>query len=1162
MPKCKPFITVVVVLGALLSFGSGLRAQSTFGTVLGTIKDKSGAVVPGATVALTNTDESSSRTVLTDSKGDYEVVDVKPGHYAVKVTKSGFESVEITGLQLTARQTLRADASLSVGQITQAVTVRGTALGVITTDTATISSTFDQLQIADLPLNYRASPTGNSPYYLLTVLPGVQSDNSGSLDIQGALQSQSEFTVDGVSTVDYTGNGPLRNAFPSSESLGEMKVQAVGAPAEFQDPADVTTISRSGTNTLHGSAFEYDQNAAFNSIPFGASSKPKLVANDFGASLGGPVQLPHLYHGRDKTFFFGDFEGYRSPRTGVIQNTVPTSAMRNGDLSQLCTSGFTNGICNTKSSQIDNLNGQPFLNDQIPTNMINSVPNKILTLYPLPNIKSTFTNDNFNANRPANLDSNTFDIRIDQNFGSKLATFGRITYKNAPQLIPQELLIPSSTQFEHDRLLVLSATYTLEPTVLNEFRFGLTDVTTGNANSFNGPAFANSLGLQGISDLWFNGITEVDFSGPTTSLNVDRLNGTGQSRSIEFLDNLSWVRGPHTLKFGIDTYSVRAVTTLSFFGADNYGTFNFNGLFTGNDFADFLLGIPGQSSLDDVREDNHGLSRHWALYAQDSYKVAPRLTLDYGLRWEYDPGYTDASGQIGNFNDHIPRSGQVIYPNGFANLLATSFLQSMDACPTAGIPGTAADPLGINGGPCTPVLTATQAGLPQGLRTTSKTFLPRFGFAYLPFHNDNTVVRGSIGSYQAVTLGSIYYSLTGTLQAYTQQFLNTLGPTGPAFAWPSTRTGASGFGAPAYGTDYFGTANQIYWKQPYSLQWAFSVEHNLGFATGLRVSYDGMKTTQLVWAPDWNQSLPSTIPYPDQPLSSRPFPNWGVVNSRDVGATANYNALQIEAQHRFARGLVFDSTYTWSRNLADNQGIDADASFCGEGGCNRSGSLYDRALEYGNTFGPRTHYWNTNLIYRLPVGSGQHFLSSANRVVNGFIGGWQVSNVFELQSGPWLSPYFSGADPSGSGIGTIGNRNSSPNRVGPAYPASQNANQWFLSSGFVCPGGDCLAGTSIAHPPIGKFGNAGVGTLEGPGTIDWDFGLFKSFHLSERASLRFEVSFVNVLNHVNLAPPDTKITDLNNPSQGACGFGCITAAQGLYQFSGGREGQIGARIDF
>ncbi|HKT11923.1 MAG TPA: hypothetical protein VJW77_08875, partial [Terriglobia bacterium] len=536
------------------------------------------------------------------------------------------------------------------------------------------------------------------------------------------------------------------------------------------------------------------------------------------------------------------------------------------------------------------------------------------------------------------------------------------------------------------------------------------------------------------------------------------------------------------------------------------------------------------------------------------------LTLDYGLRWEMHPGYTDASGNIGNFNDHIARSGRVLYPDGFANILSPAFLQSFDACPNAAIPATASDPASMNGAPCTPVLSASQAGFPQGLRATSKRFMPRFGFAYKPFHGDKTVVRGSLGAYQAATMGSVYYSLTGTLQAFTRQFLNSQGTTGPAFAWPVTGTGGAGFGAPQYGSAYFGTANQVNWKEPYSVQWSLSVEHNLGYSTGLRLSYIGMKTTNLVWAPNWNQSLPSTTPYQLQPLSSRPFPNWGRVESRDIGATAYYNAMEMEVHRQVGAALTFDSTYTYARNLADNQGPSSNGGFCGETACNRAGDLYNRNLEYGNTYGPR-HRWLTTVIYQLPFGSGQRFAKSSNPILNGIIGGWQMSNILEIQSGPFLTPYFSGGDPSGTGIGLEG-RSQFPDRIGAVSPGNPNAGEWFLSSGFACPGGDCKAGTSAAHPPIGRFGTASVGSLQGPGTIDWDLGLAKSFRLTEHATLQVQASFVNVLNHTNLGAPDMKITDVNNPSQGLCGFGCITAAQGLYEFAGAREGQIGARIDF
>ncbi|HLW78987.1 MAG TPA: TonB-dependent receptor [Terriglobia bacterium] len=1163
----------IVYLMALSALGAApLFAQSTLGTILGTVTDASGAVVAGCDVTVTNTDEGTSRSAKTDANGNFEMVNSKPGHYAVEATSAGFKTQRVQDLELLARQTLRVDVTLQLGQVTQQVQVEANA-GVINTETETVSSTYNSLQITNLPTNYRASGNGNSPYYLLEILPGVQTDNSGNLSIQGGLQSQSQFSVDGISTTDTTGNQPLRNAFPSAESIAEIKVQGVGSPAEFGDPGDVTTISKSGTNQLHGDGFWYHQNAALDSIPFGAASKPSKIANDFGGSVGGPVVIPNLYNGHDKTFFFGTFEGFRLPRSGVVQDKVPTQAMRNGDESYLCSAYDANGLCTPAALAAggvqlrDPFNGQPFKGNQIPQAMFNAASSKILSLYPLPNNGSGFTNNNYNVNVPANLDSNGFDVRGDQYFGKKLSVFGRFTYKNISTLSPTELLFPSSTDYERVRMLVTSATYTIKPTVLDEFRFGYTDDNFGNSNSFNGTAFSSGLGLNNIGQAFFNGVTEVDFTS-LSSLNVDRLNGNNQARTIEFTDNLTWVKARHTFKFGVDTRVIRGASPLGFYGADNYGTFAFDPTFTGNDFADFLLGAPTGSELDKVSQDNDGRSRHWALFGQDSFRVSPRLTVEYGVRWEYHPAYHDAGGNIGNFDNSVPLSGRVVYPDGFANILAPGFLQSFDACPTAAVPLTANDPTSINGAPCTPVLSASQAGLPQGLRTTGERFLPRLGFAYKPFSNDSTVVHGGVGAYEAASLGSIFYALTGTIQSDTRTYIN-VSPTGqPIFTWPATSTGGTGIGAPQYGQDYFGTANDIRWKEPYSLQWNVSVEHEVGLHTGVRVSYIGMKTTQLVWAPDYNQSAPSTIPYPEQPLSSRPFPNWGIVNTRAIGATANYNALQIEANHKFSTGLTFDSTYTWSKNMADNQGPQANGGFCAENSCNRSADLYGRDGEYGNTFGPRTQNWTTTLIYQLPFGTGKRFANTSSKVLNGIIGGWQTSNIFLVQSGPWLTPLFNSGDPSGSGSWFDG-RPQHPDRVGPAYSGTQNAGQWFASSGFVCPGASVISTTACSlgsggttPPPIGRFGTSGVGILEGPGTINWDFALAKSFNLSERAKLRVEVSFVNFLNHVNLGIPDMTITDPNSPSGGQCGFGCITSAQGLYQFAGARSGQIGARLEF
>jgi len=1149
---------------AFIALPAALRAQSTLGTILGTVTDSSGAVVPHCDVKITLNEEGTSRTLKTDSNGNYEAVNSKPGHYTVEVSDTGFQTSRVADLELAARQTLRVDVSLKVGQMAQTVEVNATSAGVISTETETIASSYNTLEITNLPTNYRASGNGNSPYYLLEILPGMQTDQSGNLSIQGGLQSQSQFSVDGISITDVTGNKPLHNAFPSAESISEMKVQGVGSPAEFGDPGDVTTTSKSGTNALHGSTFWYHQNAALNALPFGAIQKPAEIANDFGGSAGGPVVIPHLYNGKNKSFFFADYEGFRLPRTSTIENTVPTPAMKTGDMSYLCTqSGGTfngAGICSNTADQLYNpYTGNPYADNQITG--INPASKAFLGLYPNPNVGTAFTSANYRTNLPANLTSNGFDVRGDQYFGSKLSVTGRYTYKNIPQLSPEELSIPSSTNFEHVRMLVASATYTFRPTLLNEFRFGLTNDTSGTTNPYNGKSFTTALGFENINYLWFNGLPSLSFSGETTNLNADRMNSTGQSRTYEFADNLSWVKGRHTLKFGMDAEKMRAVSALGFFGADNYGSYVFNGMFTGNDFADFLIGAPSESDLDNVQLDNDGRNYKLALFAEDSFLVTKRLTLELGVRFEYHPGYTDASGQIGNFIQ-TPGSGGVVYPDGSASLLAISFLQGFDACPTAGLSGLASDPTSAHGAACTPVRTASQAGISEGLRATSKRFMPRFGFAYKLTNDAKTVLRGGIGAYQASTLGSVYYSLTGTLQAYTNTYYNTLAAGAPAYVWPQTSPAGATVGAAAYGTAYFGTANSINWKEPYSLQWNLSVERDLGFGTGLRLSYIGMKTTNLVWAPNDNQSLPSTIPFSEQPLSRRPYPNWGVVNSRSNGATANNDQAQVELTHRVGGGLTLDSTYTWSRNLADNQGAGNAGSLCGETACNRSEDFYDRRSEYGNTYAPYTHNWVSTMVYQLPVGRGKRFANTSNKILNGVIGGWQTNNVFTFHSGPWLTPYFSGGDPSGTGSGIIG-RAQRPDRIGNFIPSQKSAAEWIGGSGFACPGGSCSIGEGgSTPPPIGRFGTSGVGIVRGPGTIDWDSGISKSFKLTERAQLRFEVSFVNVMNHLNLGNPDLNITHVNNPSTGLCGFGCITSAQGLFSFAGARQGEIAARIDF
>ena len=1135
-------ICALSILCLILTLTSAY-GQSTYGAIIGTVKDTSGAVVANVSITVTNTDENTTREAHSNNNGNYELLNILPGHYTVTAAASGFETFTATELLLVARQTLRVDPELHVGQMSQAVTVESSEAGVIETDTQVIQETFDPQKLLNLPANIRAN--GNtSPYQLIQVLPGVQADDSGNFSIQGGLQSQTQYSLDGISITDVTGNSPLKNAFPSSESIAEIKVQGVGNPAEYGQVGDVTTISRSGTNQFHGDLFWYTQNAALNAINFGQTTKPKLIANDFGASVGGPVRIPHLYNGKDKTFFYGTYEGFRYPKTSTVQDTVPTQAMQSGNFS-------AEGV-----TIINPTTGAPFPNDTIPSNLISPVAQKILSLYPLPNAGETTSVHaaNYIVNRDTSYHSDQYDIRIDQYLGAKQSIFGRWTWKDITALSTNDLLIPSTTNPDNYRLLVLAYNYTIRPNLLNELRFGFTREDTGSTNPFDGKSFSASLGLQGLIGLpaFFNGLPEVDISN-LTGLTADRLQGITHGRTYQVVDNVTWTVGKHSMKFGFDYRHIQAIDPLGFIGGDNYGNFNFNGTFTKSPFADFLLGLPSTTGLDNVKQDNDGITSHYNAYAQDSFRVSPRLTLEYGLRFEFHPGYTDASGNIGNFNPNVAKSGAVIYPDGSADLLATGFLQSANACPQL---GSTSGP-SLNGAPCMPVLSASQAGLPESLRTAPHRFMPRFGFAYRPFDN-KTVIRGGFSVYNTEVLGSIYYALTGTLQAATFTYNNAITNGVPGIQWPNVKTGGSGITVPPAGTDYFGTANQINYKDPYSEQWNFSIDRDLGFNTGLRVSYIGMATRDLVWAPNLNQSTYSTTYYVDQPLTSRPFPNWGIINTRANGANANYNAFQMEVNHRYKSGITFNSAYTFAKADADNQGYTSN-HFADENAGGRTMDALNRSAEYGPVYGTRRNRWITSAIYELPVGRGRQFGSTMNRFADAVVGGWQLSTIFLWQGGPALTPYFDGGDPSGTGSGVIG-RDQAPDVIGNPNSSNPTASQWFNVGAYTCPatpgwkpGTACLIGTPGNGAPIGRFGDAGMGLVTGPGTVNLNAGLSKRFALTERVKIKVEGSFTNALNHLNLANP---VTAIDNSSVGQ-----ITSARPA-DFGGNRTGQVGARVEF
>ena len=1174
---CVALLLLSVFLGTGVVF-----AQSVLGSISGTVRDSSGAVVPNAKLVMRRVETNAERTANADGSGNYNVVNVDAGTYDITASAPGFSTVVGKGVQLIARQQLRYDVALSVSAKTELVTVNASDAGVIPTETAQISAALTPRDVLNLPANYRGAGS-TSPLNVVETLPGVQPDTAGyppspsthpvpsvRFSIQGGLPSQSETTVDGISAQNQTANNIQSDAFPSAESIAEIRVDGVSNNAEYGQPGEITTITKSGTNQFHGSAYEYIQNQFLDAIPYGTdkADKPHKVANDFGGSVGGPVAIPHVYNGRNRTFFFGAYEGLQYPQSNVLQARVPTALMKQGNFSQETSTPLANPFT-----------GGVYANNMVP---INASSAQFLQFYPDPSPQ--FANEslqaavattgyNYLSTRRDDISSNQFDVRGDHTVGQRATTYGRYSWKNINQLQPADLALPNSTAFAQYRILASGFTYAFTPNISNEFRFGFTLERDGNSNPFNGPAFNTATKLQGLTPEFFNGIPHLGFN--VIQSVGSRLGFEERSRIFQYVDNVSLQRGNHSIRVGVDVRHLIAFTE----AGGGYGNFYFNSgapgsnSATGQEFADFLIGVPYQSQTNAVSSDNNGVSESYSFYAQDSWKATPNLTLSYGLRYELHPPLYSTNGLTGNFDPTVAKSGTLIYQKGYANTLSVQELASVNACSTAGVNNPYATNGTVNGAPCTPVITNEQAGLPAGLRHYPKLrFVPRLGFAYRPFGNDRTAIRGGAGYYNITTTGALFYAITQTLQSNSQTFTNTYAPTGPTIVFPGTSTAINNTFVPSYGSVYFYSAIDTNWHDPYSLQSDLSIDHDFGHNIGGRISYVGLHTWHLVWQPSFNlYSKSSTVRSADRATSELPFPNFYQITDRSTAAQADYHSFQAEISHRLTNGLSFNSAYTWAKNLSDNQG--SFGNFNGSGYVDEQGGYsptdsYDRHLDYGNVSATRRHRWLTTAIYDLPIGRGKSIGGGMNRFEDLAAGGWQVSNIFLYQSGPFLTATLPNylVDPSGTGSGPLGGAAQRPDRVGNANTSKHNRNQWFNTDAFACPGQagyaslappdsnsstPCTVGVGSA--PIGRYGTERIGDLVGPGTVSLSSGASKSFTIVEGVKLRAEGTFTNVLNHTNLADPQTDISQQS--------FGKITQSRGS-DFGGNRTGQLSLKLEF
>ncbi|HSB18307.1 MAG TPA: hypothetical protein VLE22_27900, partial [Bryobacteraceae bacterium] len=772
---------------------------------------------------------------------------------------------------------------------------------------------------------------------------------------------------------------------------------------------------------------------------------------------------------------------------------------------------------------VDPLTNIPFQDNIIPPERISAVSKKIQdTLFPLPNFGPPgLEAANYRQQFPGTTGFtrfNQFDIRGDYNFSSRDVVFARVSWRRMPldytDLVPT---IGKVTQRRYGHSAVASWNHTFSPSVVNEFRTGVTYHRNSYYLDVIGSDLIQQWGIRGTTVTGINDapIVRID---PVTYVDYDDYDDSyynNPSATFQWIDNLSWTQGRHFVKFGVDVIRDRLNET--FITSLVYGGYNFTGVWSGFGYADFLLGIPQTSELAVPLPARNLRATTAGLYIQDQFKVNRKLTLNYGLRWELMRPFSHTKGAIYSFN---PQTGALVIPDEGAAQVNPYF------------------PANIR------VETASEAGYPANslLDSHNGYFQPRFGFAYKPFVAGNTVIRGGYGIYGNLVYRPMARTMGGGPFSGSATFINDIVDGAPLFQFPEPFL-PSAIGAA--GTQNVQGKNP-HMKLPYTQQWNLTVEQQVR-EVGFRVSYVGSRSVSLIYNRNLNLLAPSTTPFS---ASRRPYPQYNQVIWSDNGGSEFYSGLEVSATKRQGKNLTFGAGWTWARDLTDTQDS-------GGGGSSYSGQViqnqFDRRAERANNGLVLRHRAFGYAIYLLPFGRGQRFLATAHPVVDAVLGGWQTSWSVNLQSGQYFTPSFSGFDPSNTR--TFGGR---PDRIGNGNlpTGDRTIERWFDASAFKVPG--CPDDNPVCQEPanVGRFGNSGLNVLEGPGVANLDFALAKSFHFTEKSRLQLMVNMVNALNHPNFAVPRANIS-----SRGTVGT-ISSMARVLNGLPAVRQVDLGLRLEF
>jgi hypothetical protein len=1113
----RKFSLVLVASVACLSLASlRVAAQQITGSIRGTVLDPSGAIVQAATVTAKQIETGLTRAAVTDHQGEYVLVELPIGHYQLEVQAKGFQKYLQQGISLDVNETATVSIHLKLGSETQEVEVSADA-ALVQSTVSSLGETVMEHEILDLPLD------GRNFSQLGLLQPGVVPLTPGLLEAGGPARQNQAYAVDGQRPesnnfmIDGADNeSSVDGGFvlkPPIDAIAEFKILSHNANAEFGRNTGSTTniVTRSGSNSFHGAVWEFLRNDAMDSSDYFTQGVQPLKQNQFGATFGGPIR-------KDKTFFFGYYEGFRNRQGESVPATVPSAAERQGNFGEECTGipgdSFVGGICTNQQTGMPDFNGQllnfamgpqpvPIPNNQLTS--INPIATNVLPLFPLPNVGE----NGFIATQTLIENNNQFGVRLDHYLSHADTLNFRYMYSSGPTtdpLSPVGANVPGFPVGEYDRAqnFVTQETHIFSPTTIGVARFSFL------RNTF---LLDEHLNHESPSDFGFQYAPTLPLAAGPPFIQVGGYASVGDpitgprntfQNTFDLSGSLSWVHGRHELKFG-GGYRRDQINALQ--GIASNGFFVFSTFPYSDGFASFLSGSPvvflqgGGNFAREIRD------RALDAYGQDTYRVSSRVTLNLGLRYEVPYPSTENNNEVNLF---VPGAKSQVLPNAPAGLL---------------YPG---DP-----------------GVPRGLIPTQKTaFAPRVGVAWDVRGDSKTVVSAAYGIFYE----PYYTGEGGPLQdpVSSPPYLKT-----QQISFP-----VNSFANPFYTPNPFSqdfpepmtllvVARNLH--LPYAQDWNLNVQRSFGQDWLLQVGYVGTTGVRLprfiegnppVFVPGFSNSAAFCAPESPPCLNSTEnnvnnrrlysgctlapnSPNCIYSSVGEIASAANsaYNALEASLRKRFSHGLSFLASYTWSHSIDDvsSFNITGSASQPVAGENDLAQNPFDLAAERGRSMFDSHQRLVLSYQWMLP------FLQRSNSWYGHILGNWQLNGIVTAMSG---GPFtvFDSNDVSLQGqapeiTGFSANR---PNLIGNPNSGPRTPQEWFNVSAFQ----------QLQPDPLGRFevfGDEGRNVVQGPGYVNWDTSAFKNIRLTESKELQFRGELFNVLNHTNFRLP---VSDIESPTFG------------------------------